>query len=127
MLGGSDIGPDGLPGTGDELFNSSGSTIGRVQVNPLTGNFDNSTALAGVQPYDYDPVTGWTMLAPAGQSQTIASFGKIGPSTLGQVFAGNPDFGRYGLFAATEPIVGVQFTEVSASGARDFDIQSSWL
>ena len=67
------------------------------------------------------------MLAPEGQTQGLASFGKIGPSVVGQVFlSGAPEVGVYGLFAATEEITGVSFTNITASGAPDFEISSTW-
>ncbi|MCF7958586.1 MAG: hypothetical protein K9M57_09085, partial [Phycisphaerae bacterium] len=128
LLAGYDIGADGLPGTLDEVFNDSGASIGKIRLNLRTGNFDGTSAAAGVKPFDYDVNTEtWTMLAPAGEVQGLASYGKIGPSTVGQVFLnGNPNSGVYGLFAATEAIDRVRFIEVAASGAPDFEIISTW-
>ncbi|MFC1783870.1 hypothetical protein ACFL02_09855, partial [Planctomycetota bacterium] len=128
MLAGYDIGPDGLPGTGDDIFDPDGSfTIGNIHVNPKTGNFFGSQAAAGVKPFDYDPITGtWTILAPEGHTQELAIFGKIGPSGVGQVFDGDPDIGVYGLFAATE-VGKVKFTEIPGANAPDFDIIWNWV
>jgi len=129
LLSGYDIGADGLAGTGDDSFNTESGIIGKVKVNKKTGNFDNSYAMAGVKPFDYDVNTGtWTMLAPQGQTQDLALFGKIGKATVGQVFLnGDPNTGIYGLFAATEDVKNVKFTEISAAGAPDFEFRPPWL
>ncbi|MBN2211642.1 MAG: PKD domain-containing protein [Sedimentisphaerales bacterium] len=126
LLAGYDIGADGLPGTGDEYFNPNGATIGSVRA-ALTGNFDNTFAMAGVKPYDFT-ATSRNLLAPTPALQELASFGKIGQASVGQVFFdGDPNTGIYGLFAATEPISNVQFSTVAASGAPDFEARWQWL
>ena len=127
LLAGFDIGPDGRPGTGDEVFNPGGATINLVQVNLLTGNFDNSYAMAGVEPYQFT-ATMRRMLAPDPAAQQLASFGAIGKATLGQVFqSGDPNVGVYGLFAATQEISNVKFTPITASGAPAFETRWNWL
>jgi len=127
MLAGYDIGVDALPGTADDLLNPNGATIGKVKVHPKKGNFDNSYALAGVQPFDFTATTR-NMLAPDPADQVLASFGAIDNVIVGQVFLnGDPGAGIYGLFTATEPIANVTFTEVGAAGAPDFEARWSWL
>jgi len=128
IFAGFDIGADGLPGTGDESFNNAGADINKIKVNADTGDFFNSNALAGVKPFDYNPVTdSWTILAPAGETQEVAPFGAIGPSTVGQIFLnGDQNAGIYGLFAATE-IGKVKFTEIAGAGAPDFELIATWL
>jgi len=128
IFAGYDIGADGLPGTGDESFNNDGADINKIKVNPDTGDFFNSSALAGVKPFDYNPITDtWTILAPQDQSQEIAPLGAIGNSTVGQVFLnGDQNSGIYGLFAASE-IGKVKFTEIGGAGAPDFELISTWL
>ena len=110
-----------------DAFVEEGSyNIGEIRVNPETGDFFGTQAAAGVKPFDYDPITGaWTILAPEGQTQELASFGMIGPSVVGQVLDGDPNIGVYGLFAATE-VGKVKFIEVPGAGAPDFDIINSW-
>ncbi len=128
IFAGFDIGADGMPGTGDEFFNPAGADINKIKVNPATGDFFNSSGLAGVKPYDYNPITdSWTLLAPAGESQEVAPLGAIGNSVVGQVFLnGDQNAGTYGLFAARE-IGNVKFTEIAGAGAPDFELISTWL
>ena len=127
LLAGYDIGADALPGTGDELLNAAGATIGKIKVHPAKGNFDNSYAMAGVQPFDFG-VNTRTMLAANPADQILASFGAIEKATVGQIFLnGDPGTGIYGLFTATEPITNVTFTEVGAAGAPDFEARWSWI
>jgi len=126
LLAGYDLGADGLPGTGDELFNASGATIGAVAVNPL-GSFTGTYAMAGVKPYDFDADTR-IMLAPVPAAQVLASYGAIGTAKVGQVInTGSPEVGVYGLFAATESIENVKFTPITASGAPLFEARSQWF
>ena len=118
------FGIDGQLNTGDEL-NPAGATIKSVKTSSK-GNFDGSFALSGLQPYDYNPETGsWVILAPEGETQNTASFGRIINARLGQVWEGDPA-DPYGLFAATT-IDKVKVTEVTM-GANAPDFQpKSWL
>ncbi|MBN1436178.1 MAG: PKD domain-containing protein [Sedimentisphaerales bacterium] len=126
LLAAWDIGADGLPGTGDEFFNTSGGAINSVSVNPTSGYFDGSSAMAGVEPYDFTATTR-NMLAPSASMQNLASFGQVKNATLGQVFLdGSPIVGTYGIFAATDAPNQVSYTPVSASGAPDFEIRTVW-
>ena len=127
MLAGSDIGADLIPDSGDDFFNADGAEIAKIKVHPKEGDFFNSSALAGVRPFDYNPITEtWTILAPAGQTQQVASFGSIGNATVGQVFLnGDSNVGTYGLFAATN-VAKVKFVEVAGAGAPDFEIIGTW-
>jgi len=127
MLAGYDIGADALPGTADDLLNPTGATIGKVKVHPTKGRFDNSYALAGVEPFDFTAASR-NLLAPNPADQVLASFGAIDKAIVGQIFLnGDPATGIYGLFAATEPIANVTFTEIGAAGAPDFEARWSWL
>ncbi|MCP4712273.1 MAG: PKD domain-containing protein [Planctomycetes bacterium] len=127
MLAGTDIGADLIPDSGDDFFNANGAEIAKIKVHPKKGDFFNSNALAGVRPFDYNPVTDtWTILAPVGQTQQVASFGEIGNAVVGQVFLnGDPGVGTYGLFAATN-VDKVKFVEVAGAGAPDFEIIGTW-
>lgn len=85
-----------MPGTGDEYFNTNGSTIKKIIVGKY-GNFNGSFALAGVKPWQDDLSE---IIAPISGDQIKANYGNVKKTKPGQVFSGDPGNGIYGLFAA---------------------------
>ncbi len=127
LLGGYDLGSDGMGGTSDDIFNQSGSKINNIRVNLQTGRFDGSTALAGIKPDSYDTESDqWQIWADDENAQVTAEYGEIKQATLGQVLIGDPQAGIYGLFAASEEISAARYTETAASGSPDFQVRGPY-